>query len=85
MFYLIAGLWIFAALLVYALRRAQVRHLAISCPCLAVAGLIAAVSLYALHFKVHAYIVLGIGLGFSIIILIAFLIRRNIEQQKVAL
>jgi len=83
MFYLIAGIWIFAALLVYVLRRAQVRHLAISCPCLAVAGVITAVTLYALHLRPHASIVLGVGLGLAMILLVAFLVRRSAEQAKV--
>lgn len=84
MFYLFAGVWVVIALLVYVVRRAQVRTLAVSCPCLAVAGLIAAVSLFALQLKLHAYIVLGFGLGFSMILLIAFLLRRTVEHQKVS-
>jgi hydrogenase-4 membrane subunit HyfE len=83
MFYLIAGVWILAALFIYGLRKAQVRYLGVSCPCLTVAAIIAAVSLFALQLKTHAYIVLGVGLSLSALILIAFLVRRNLEHQKI--
>jgi uncharacterized membrane protein YccC len=83
MFYLIAAFWVIGCLFVCLIKHAKAPHLIISCPCLAVAAILASIFLFIAEMNVLAYLILGIGLFISLIILLAGLSKRlDAEEQS---
>lgn len=82
MFYLIAAFWIVGCLAICLLKHAKAPHLLLTCPCLGVATILSAIFLFIAGKNLIAYIVLGVGLFLSLLILLAGLSKRLDGEQQ---